>query len=98
MKRLLGVALLFAALLAHAAAPLANPVVPQRADPHITRHADGYYYFAATVPEYDRIELRRARAIHGLAAAEPKTIWRKHATGAMGSHIWAPELHHIDGK
>lgn len=78
--------------------PPPNPVVEQRADPHLTRHTDGYYYFAATVPEYDRIELRRAREIRALATAAPKTIWRKHATGAMGSHIWAPELHHIDGK
>ncbi len=77
---------------------LANPVVPQRADPHITFHSDGYYYFTATVPEYDRLELRRARTLDGLAAAEPKTIWQKHATGPMGSHIWAPEMHFIKGK
>jgi GH43 family beta-xylosidase len=80
------------------AAEFANPIVRQRADPHITLHRDGYYYFTATVPEYDRLELRRARAIAELGAAEPKVIWRKHATGPMGSHIWAPELHLIDGK
>ncbi len=83
-----------------AADPLAwrNPLVPQRADPHVSLHSDGYYYLAATVPEYDRIELRRARSIEGLSAAEPKVIWRKHDKGAMGAHIWAPELHFIDGK
>ena len=86
---------------ADAAAPepaLPNPLIPQRADPFILRHSDGFYYFTATVPEYDRIELRRASTIADLAAAEPKTIWRKHATGPMGAHIWAPELHRIDGK
>jgi GH43 family beta-xylosidase len=85
----------------HAAAngvTFANPVVRQRADPHLTRHADGWYYFMATVPEYDRLELRRGKTIGELAAAPTKTIWRKHDTGAMGSHIWAPELHAIDGK
>jgi GH43 family beta-xylosidase len=76
----------------------ANPVVRQRADPHLTYHRDGWYYFTATVPEYDRLELRRARTIDALAGAEAKTIWRQHATGPMGSHIWAPELHAIDGK
>lgn len=83
-----------------AADPLAwiNPLVPKRADPHVTFHSDGYYYLAATVPEYDRIELRRARSIGGLSSAEPKVIWRKHDTGPMGAHIWAPELHFIDGK
>lgn len=79
-------------------APLANPVVRQRADPHVTFHTDGFYYFMATVPEYDRLELRRARTLEGLAAAESKTIWKKHETGPMGSHIWAPELHFIRGK
>jgi GH43 family beta-xylosidase/lysophospholipase L1-like esterase len=75
-----------------------NPLIRQRADPHITYHRDGWYYFTATVPEYDRLELRRARTLDALANAQPATIWRKHATGPMGSHIWAPELHHIDGK
>jgi GH43 family beta-xylosidase len=80
--------------------PLAwtNPLVPQRADPHVMLHSDGYYYLAATVPAYDCIELRRARSIGGLATAKPAVIWRKHRTGAMGAHIWAPELHFIDGK
>lgn len=75
-----------------------NPIVPQRADPHVFLHSDGYYYLAATVPEYDRIEIRRARTLGGLSYATPKVIWRKHDTGVMGSHIWAPEIHHIDGK
>jgi len=83
----------------HAAdAAFPNPVVRERADPHLTLHTDGYYYFTATVPEYDRLEVRRSKTINALATAEPKTIWRKHPTGAMGSHIWAPELHHIAGK
>ena len=75
-----------------------NPLVRQRADPHVMLHTDGYYYFTATVPEYDRIELRRARTLGELGKAEAKVIWRKHATGAMGSHIWAPEIHYIGNK
>lgn len=75
-----------------------NPLIRQRADPHVLRHTDGYYYFMGTVPEYDRLELRRAKTIASLATAEPKTIWRKHATGPMGAHIWAPEIHFLDGK
>ncbi len=76
----------------------ANPVILQRADPWIYRHSDGFYYFTASVPEYDRIELRRARSIQGLASAEPVDIWTKHQRGPMSSHIWAPEIHHIQGK
>ncbi len=42
-----------------------NPLVNQRADPHIVKHTDGYYYMTATVPEYDRIVLRRATTLQG---------------------------------
>ncbi len=75
-----------------------NPLVRQLADPHVFRDADGTYYYTATVPEYDRIELRRARSIQGLGDAPAAVIWRKHAAGAMGAHVWAPEIHRIDGK
>ncbi len=75
-----------------------NPLVRQRADPHVTLHTDGHYYFTATVPEYDRIELRRARTLDGLAKGQTKVVWKKHAAGPMSHHIWAPELHRIDGK
>lgn len=75
-----------------------NPIAEQRADPWIYKHTDGYYYFTASVPAYDCIELRRARTIQELGAAEPAVIWRKHAKGRMSAHIWAPEIHYIDGK
>ncbi|WUR92762.1 family 43 glycosylhydrolase [Streptomyces sp. NBC_01262] len=75
-----------------------NPIAAQRADPFIYKHTDGYYYFTATVPEYDRIVLRRATTIQGLSTATETTIWTKHASGVMGAHIWAPEVHFIDGK
>ncbi len=75
-----------------------NPLVLQRADPWIHKHDDGYYYFIATAPQYLRIEMRRAKTIAGLSTADPKTIWEAHETGPMGNHIWAPELHFLDGK
>ncbi|WP_338760168.1 glycoside hydrolase family 43 protein [Massilia sp. METH4] len=82
-----------------AAAPVFdNPLVPQRADPHVTLQADGHYYLAATVPEYDRIEVRRARDLNGLGKAEAKVLWRAPANGPMSRNIWAPEMHRIDGK
>ncbi len=75
-----------------------SPLIEQRADPWIWKHHDGFYYFIATVPEYDRIELRRARAIAKLPEAQAQVIWRRHESGPMSWHIWAPELHAIDGK
>jgi len=88
----------FLSVLASTAAAFNNPLVLQRADPQVALQADGNYYLADTVPEYDRIELRRAPTLDGLGAAEPRTVWRKHAEGEMGAHIWAPELHRINGK
>ncbi len=73
-----------------------NPLIEQRADPWILKHGDGYY-FIATVPKYDRIELRRAKTVAGLRNATSKTIWHKHKRGPTSWHIWAPELHFIDG-
>ncbi|SFU91574.1 family 43 glycosylhydrolase [Pseudoduganella namucuonensis] len=75
-----------------------NPLVLKRADPHVTLHSDGYYYYTATAPEYDRIELRRVRSLNELGKAKAEVVWRKHASGPMSYHIWAPEMHHIDGK
>lgn len=74
------------------------PLIRQTADPYVYYHSDGYYYFTYSTPEYDRIELRRAWSVKGLAEAKPITIWRKHASGPMSWHIWAPELHFINGK
>jgi len=79
-------------------AGLTNPLIEQRADPWCMRHTDGFCYFTATAPEYDRIELRRAKTVAGLAEAEVKVIWRKHDSGPMSYHIWAPEIHHVEGK
>ncbi|MGB9110251.1 MAG: glycoside hydrolase family 43 protein [Telluria sp.] len=92
-------ALLLAAIAPVMASPdIVNPLVKQRADPQVTLAADGYYYFTATVPEYDRIELRRAHALNALGTAQPKVVWRRHGSGPMSANIWAPELHRIDGK
>ncbi|MDM5279461.1 family 43 glycosylhydrolase [Paenibacillus silvae] len=75
-----------------------NPVLEQRADPWVYRHTDGYYYFSASVPAFDRIEIRRAETLEALREAEPVTAWTKRETGLMSANIWAPEIHFIDGK
>lgn len=77
--------------------PHLEPLIRQRADPFIFRHNDGYYYFTASVPAYDGIELRRARSIGELAGAAPVMVWRKQRTGPCSDLIWAPEIHFIRG-
>ena len=75
-----------------------NPIVFQRADPWMYKHSDGKYYFTASVPEYDRIEIRSAKNIQELGSAISTVIWRKHTTGPMSANIWAPEIHFSEGK
>ncbi|MBR1695049.1 MAG: family 43 glycosylhydrolase [Selenomonas sp.] len=58
-----------------------NPLVFQRADPCIYRHSDGYYYFTASVPAYDCIEIRRSQTLAGLSEAETFVAWQHHKMG-----------------
>ena len=74
-----------------------NPLIEQRADPHLSLVA-GRYWFTASVPGYDAIELRSAGTLAGLASARAQVIWRRHDSGPMSWHVWAPELHRIDGR
>lgn len=88
-----------------------NPFIMQRADPHIFYDEDsGYYYFTASYPAYndidhgyDRIILRRAESVEGLADSaggidKELTIWMAPKKGLMAKHVWAPEIHRIKGR
>lgn len=89
------------AALAHAVCDdqvILNPIIYQRADPHILLSDEGTYYFTASVPEYDRIILRSSQTIAGLGQAHERMLWRRPLEGVMGGHIWAPEIHRIDGR
>ena len=72
-------------------------LIPQRADPCILLADDGWYYFTASVPAFDLIEIRRAKTIEELPTAETRVVWKKHASGEMSKYIWAPEIHQVDG-
>jgi GH43 family beta-xylosidase len=77
-----------------------NPLLSQRADPHLSLH-QGRYWFTASVPAFDAIELRSATTLAELQderAAPPVIVWHRHAQGPMSWHIWAPELHRLDGR
>lgn len=75
-----------------------NPLVRQRADPHVTRETNGHYLMTGSVPEYDKVVLRSASTLAGLATADERTLWARPSTGTMGGYIWAPEIHRIDGR
>lgn len=79
--------------------------IKDRADPFVTKGSDGYFYFTASYPMYgnndpegyDRIILRRAKTIDGLAFAEEKVIWDEKNSDTAFRYIWAPEIHEIGG-
>ena len=56
------------------------------------------YYFTASVPAYDGIVLRRAGTLAELSGAEEVMVWKKHESGPMSYHIWAPEIHYLFGN
>lgn len=80
--------------------------IKDRADPFVTKSDDGWFYFTASFPMYgcgdkngyDRIILRRAKTIDGLACAEEKVIWHEQNSDSAFRFIWAPEIHKIGGK
>ena len=75
-----------------------KPWILQRADPYVYKHIDGTYYFTASIPAYDGIVLRHSDTLAGLKDAEEVRVWQKHDKGIMSEHIWAPELHYLEGK
>lgn len=77
--------------------PYNTPFIAQRADPYIL-HEGGKYYFTASVPAYDSVVLRCADTLEGLRTAPETEVWHKHESGVMSEHIWAPELHRVNGK
>ena len=80
--------------------------IKDRADPFVTKGSNGWYYFTASYPMYgkydvegyDRVILRRAKTIDGLADAEEKVIWDEKESDTAFRFIWAPEIHEIGGK
>jgi len=90
-----------------------NPLIYHRADPFIYKHTDGYYYFTASHTDeqnnligkyqYRHIYLRRSASLDGLADGsgqyeEVSVFDRDPLPGDCSPHIWAPEIHFINGK
>ena len=73
-----------------------TPFIAQRADPFV-QCIEGNWYFTASVPAYDCIILRKADTLEGLRTAQEHVVWHAHESGVMSRHIWAPELHRLDG-
>ncbi|MBM7551456.1 family 43 glycosylhydrolase [Thalassobacillus pellis] len=73
-----------------------NPIIGDGADPWIVRHSDGYYYYTQTTG--NNITIWKSKTISGLKDAPSKVVWKPEEGAPNSEHIWAPEIHFIDGK
>ena len=82
-----------------------NPINKNGADPCIYRGPDKSYYYTSSYMDYenngigayqyDRIIIRKAETIQGLATAEERTVFWRNESGPASYHIWAPEIHYV---
>lgn len=70
-----------------------NPIAPG-ADPWVIRH-DGWYYFAES--RGDGIYVSKTDDLTDLKR-NAERVWAPPETGWNRTHIWAPELHFLDGR
>lgn len=67
-------------------------------DPWVTR-VDGLYYYSASDCGVAAICLKRSRSLSGLARAPWEGVWSPpKKDGANSKDIWAPEIHHFQGR
>lgn len=71
-----------------------NPVRLRAPDPSIV-FAGGSYSMVYTSDTY--IAMTQARTLDGLLAGETRVFWSD-TTPERARHLWAPELHRIDGR
>lgn len=71
-----------------------NPLLPNGPDPWALWHNDRYYYMHTTG---DNLVLWTTEDITNLKNAEKKIIWTP-TDPSNSKNLWAPEIHHINGK
>jgi GH43 family beta-xylosidase len=72
-----------------------NPLLASGADPWV-EYYNGMYYITHSTGS--NLKLYRSRAVNDLSEAESKTVWTPPTSGMNSKEIWAPELHHVNGK
>lgn len=72
-----------------------NPLLPGGADPWVIQYHGTYYYTQTTGAN---LTLWATGDMTDLAHARKKVVWTPPENGPYSHEIWAPELHHFDGK
>ncbi|NII12194.1 glycoside hydrolase family 43 protein [Oleiagrimonas sp. C23AA] len=74
-----------------------NPLF-KGADPWVTR-VDGMYYFSGSNCGKAALCIKRSRSLSGLASAPWIGVWSpSHKKAPNAKDVWAPELHHVNGR
>src|ERR1041384_2171257 len=74
-----------------------NPILPPHsADPWMIFHGGWYYYTESR--NNRQIFVRRSRSITGIGLDPGVCVWTAPAQGRNCDHVWAPELHLLEGK
>lgn len=74
----------------------ANPVLTAGPDPWIYKHTDDNYYLTHTTG--NSLRLYRTPNPSQAGTAFSTVVWTAPATGMNSRNIWAPEIHHVNGK
>lgn len=72
-----------------------NPLTNSGPDPWVIQK-EGTYYYTHTFG--NKLGIYKTKTLSRLRNAENKIIWYPPATGENSKHIWAPELHFLNGK
>ena len=72
-----------------------NPLFPSGADPWIVWHNNYYYYCSSSG---NGISIRRGENLNTLSQSEAVKVWTAPEGTMWSREIWAPELHHLNGK
>ena len=76
--------------------PFPNPLLPAPSqDPWVTLH-EGVFHALHT--DGQRVFLRRGARAVDLFRQGAATVWRAPRRGPHAKHLWAPELHRLDGR
>jgi GH43 family beta-xylosidase len=66
-------------------------------DPWVVAH-DGWLLLVQRAARDRRLVIRRFRDLERMDRAEEKVIWSPNGSGDHSRQLWAPELHHLDGR
>ncbi len=72
-----------------------NPVCESGADPWVVRWRGAYYYCHSRAGS---VCVSRAERLHEVGRRPAAVVWAPAPGRPYSRHLWAPELHHLDGR